>query len=472
MGFDLEQLVSQKLKHTYALHEQYVNPTFVKVLRTIGFDRLFSGGDDFTMVDQDGTTYLDLLAGYGVFALGRNPPEVVGALSQALKMGAQLPPNLVQMDCSPLSGMLAEKLAQRAPEGLDAVYFTNSGTESIETAIKFVRCATRRDKLVYLDHAFHGLSTGSLALNGNEQFKEGFGSLLPGTIKVPLGDSKALEKALRKKDVAGFFFEPIQGKGVSLPRDGYLAEARELCTRYGTLMVADEIQTGLGRTGRFFAFEHEGIAPDLICISKALSGGMIPVGAVLSSRAVHKKVFNRMDRCVVHSSTFGQNNLAMVAGLAFLQALEERKLIERAERVGSLLIEKLDGLRAKHSWIKDVRGRGLMIGIEFGSPRGLKQKASWQLLRLAEKGLFAQMVAMTLLKDHRMFTQVSGHKVEIIKLIPSLTLGEPEVDAIVAAFDATLESCNKLGSIWDLGKHLVSHAMGRSKDREAVPANV
>ncbi len=467
MALDLERLVSDNLRRTYALHEQYVNPTFVKVLRTIGFDRLYVRGDNFSMIDQHGHETLDLLAGYGVFALGRNPPEVVDAITSALRLGPQLPPNLVQMDCAPLSGLLAEALARIAPDGIDAVYFTNSGTESIETAIKFTRCATRRDRLVYLHHAFHGLSTGSLALNGNAEFKEGFGSLLPST-QVPFGDLKALEKELKKKDVAAFFFEPIQGKGVYVPPDGYLEEARRLCTKYGTLMVADEIQTGLGRTGKMFAFEHWGITPDVICLSKALSGGLIPVGAVLSTRAVQKKVFSRMDRCVVHSSTFGQNNLAMVAGLAFLDALQERELIARSARIGGLLIERLRALREKHSWIKDVRGHGLMVGIEFGSPKGLKKKASWNLLRLAEKGLFAQMVAMTLLKDHHMFTQVSGHKVEIIKLIPPLTIGEAEVDRVVEAFDATLESCNQLGAIWDLGKHLVSHAMGRGK-KDPVP---
>ncbi|HEY0146545.1 MAG TPA: aspartate aminotransferase family protein, partial [Methylovirgula sp.] len=289
-----------------------MNEMMVRALRTIGFDVAFQRGSGQYLFDKGGTRYLDLLSGWGVFGIGRNHPVVRQALETVL--AADLP-NLVQMDVTALSGLLAERLLQFVPF-LDKVFFANSGTEAVEAAIKFARGATGRPNIVYCSHAFHGLTYGALSLNGDATFRDGFGGFVPGCIEVPLNDLAALEQALSRRDVAAFIVEPIQGKGVNMPDDGYLAGVRALCTKYGTLLVADEIQTGVGRTGRFLAIEHWNVEPNMVLLAKALSGGHVPIGAVLMRRKIFESVFNRMDRMVVHGSTFAKNDLAMAAGLA------------------------------------------------------------------------------------------------------------------------------------------------------------
>jgi ornithine--oxo-acid transaminase len=233
-----------------------------------------------------------------------------------------------------LAGLLAERLLRFTPGDISKLFFCNSGAEAVEAAIKFSRYTTKRSKILYLEHGFHGLTLGALSLNGEKIFQEGFGLLLPECHPVSFNDLAPLEEALRYRDVAALVFEPIQGKGVNIPSDDYLPEAARLCRTHGTLLVADEIQTGFGRTGKFFAVEHWGVEPDMICMAKALSGGYIPVGAVAMRKPVMDAVFNRMDRAVVHGSTFSKNNLAMAAGLATLQVMEEEKLVEHAAALG------------------------------------------------------------------------------------------------------------------------------------------
>ena len=233
----------------FTLHERYLNPKMVQVLKTIGFDRHYARAEGAYLFDTEGRRYLDLLSGFGVFAIGRNHPVVKRALLDVINADLA---DLVQMDVSPLAGMLAERLIANMP-AQERVFFCNSGTEAVEAAIKLARQATRRAKLIYCDHAFHGLTMGSLSLNGDNIFREGFGPLLSDAVRVPFNDLPALEKALQPGDAAAFIVEPIQGKGVNFPAPGYLAEAARLCKRAGTLFVADEVQAGLGRTGKFLA---------------------------------------------------------------------------------------------------------------------------------------------------------------------------------------------------------------------------
>ncbi len=303
------------------MHARHLNEQLVRVLKTIGYDVGFQSGQGQYLFDRDGTRYLDLLSGFGVFAIGRNHP----ALRQALKsvLDADLP-NLVQMDVSTLAGILAERLLDYVPY-LDKAFFANSGAECVEAAIKFARCATGRPGIVYCGHAYHGLSYGALSLTDDANFRGGFEPLLPGCTSIPFNDLAALEQALSSREVAGFIFEPIQGKGVNMPSDEFLSGAAALCRRYGTLLIADEIQTGMGRTGRFLAVEHWNIEPDMVLLAKALSGGHVPVGALLTRKYIFDKVFNRMDRAVVHGSTFAKNDLAMAAGIATLEVSEGRE---------------------------------------------------------------------------------------------------------------------------------------------------
>jgi ornithine--oxo-acid transaminase len=456
MAFNVLDELKDRAGEGFSLHEKYLNPQMVRVLKTIGFDRHYTRAEGQYLFDSTGARYLDLLAGFGVFAIGRNHPTVKTAIRDVLD--ADLP-NLVQMDVSLLSGLLAERLLAHVP-GQERVFFCNSGTEAVEAAIKLSRAATRRSKLVFCEHAFHGLTMGALTLNGDASFRDGFGPLLADAVRVPWSDLAALEEALCGNDVAAFFVEPIQGKGVNLPAPGYLREAARLCKKHGALFVADEVQTGLGRTGKFLAIEHDEVEPDLVLLAKALSGGFMPIGAVIGKKRVFDRTFDRMDRAVVHGSTFGKNNLAMAAGLATLSVLEDEALIENAAVRGASLQRRLGALVGKYELLKDVRGRGLMLALEFGAPRSLALRTAWTLLEKATKGLFCQMVIIPLFTKHKILSQVAGHEMYVIKLLPPLGLSQSDEDWIVSAFDDVIADCHKVpGAVWDLATTLVGHAL-------------
>src|SRR5947209_9437777 len=245
MPFDVTEALKSRRGENYVLHERHLNNQLARALKTLGFDRHYVRGEGCYLYDDQGERYLDFLAGFGVHALGRNHPAVKAALHQALNLDL---PNMVQLDCALLPGLLAEQLVMRAQPGMNRVFFCNSGTEAIESAIKFARQATKRPTIIYADHAFHGLSTGALALNGGNEFRAGFGPLLPHTVQVPFGDIDTLHTELANGDAAAFIVEPIQGKGVYLASAEYWWAAQELCRRYKTLFVMDEVQTGIGRT--------------------------------------------------------------------------------------------------------------------------------------------------------------------------------------------------------------------------------
>ncbi|MFI5520293.1 aspartate aminotransferase family protein [Streptomyces platensis] len=455
-GFDLTKLLAERGGERYDLHTRHLNHQLPRMLHTIGFDKVYERAEGAYFWDADGQDYLDMLAGFGVMGLGRHHPVVRQVLHDVLD--AQLA-DLTRFDCQPLPGLLAEKLLTHAPH-LDRVFFGNSGTEAVETALKFARYATGRPRVLYCTHAFHGLTTGSLSVNGEDGFRDGFAPLLPDTA-IALGDLAALERELKRGDVAGFVIEPIQGKGVHPTPPGFLRAAQDLLHRHKALLIADEVQTGLGRTGDFFAYQHEdGVEPDLVCVAKALSGGYVPVGATLGKDWIFKKVYSSMDRVLVHSASFGANAQAMAAGLAVLSVLEDEQLVAGARRTGELLRSRLAALIPRYELLHEVRGRGLMIGIEFGRPKSLGLRSRWTMLQTARKGLFAQMVVVPLLQRHRILTQVSGDHLEVIKLIPPLIIGEREVDRFVEAFTAVMDDAHGGGGLmWDFGRTLVKQAV-------------
>ncbi|MFI2028662.1 aspartate aminotransferase family protein [Streptomyces buecherae] len=455
-GFDLGRLLTERGAERYELHARYLNHQLPRMLHTIGFDKVYERAEGAYFWDADGQDYLDMLAGFGVMGLGRHHPVVRKALHDVLDAGLA---DLTRFDCQPLPGLLAERLLAHAPH-LDRVFFGNSGTEAVETALKFARYATRKPRVLYCPHAFHGLTTGALSVNGEDGFRDGFAPLLPDTA-VPLGDLAALERELRQGDVAALVVEPIQGKGVLAAPPGYLRSAQDLLHRHKALLIADEVQTGMGRTGDFFGYQHEdGVEPDLVCVAKALSGGYVPVGATLGKDWIFKRVYSSMDRVLVHSASFGSNAQAMAAGLATLAVMEQDDVVARARRTGDLLRERLAALVPRYELLHEVRGRGLMIGIEFGRPTSLKLRSRWTMLQAARKGLFAQLVVAPLLHRHRILTQVSGDHLEVIKLIPPLIIGEPEVDRFVAAFTDVMDDAHDGGGLlWEFGKTLVKQAV-------------
>lgn len=449
---DIRELINNRKSETASLHRKYVNPQFMRVLEVIGFHRNYVSAGGSLMKGEDGREVLDFLSGFGVFNIGRNHPLLRKVLHEVLDMETA---GLVQMDVGVLSGLLAEALAGITPGNLDAVFFTNSGTESVEGALKFAVQATGREKIIYCDHAFHGLTLGSLSVNGNAEFRDRNKVLLPGCSQVPFNDLDALEKALSGRDVAAFIVEPVQGKGVFVPDDGYMQGVRNLCDSYGTLMIADEVQTGLGRTGRMFAMEHWGVVPDIITVSKALSGGYIPVGAVITTREIHSKVFDSMERCFAHSNTFGQNDLAMAAGLATLHVLSKENLVSKAAHTGEYLIKGLEELAGRFELLHEIRGMGLMIGMQFGEPRSRALRTGWKLIHRMNEDLFGQMITMPLLEKHNILTQVAGHGSDTVKILPPLVIGKDEADKFLGAMESVLKEAHRFpGSAWTTTKNL------------------
>ncbi|MFO7578932.1 MAG: aspartate aminotransferase family protein [Nitrosomonas halophila] len=453
----IQELLQQRGKENFSLHDRYLNSQMVRVLKTIGFDRHYVRADGAYLFDDKDNRYLDLLSGFGVFALGRNHPEIVEALKDVLEAGA---PNLVQLDVSLLAGVLAEKLVKLTPPGLNRVFFANSGTETIEAAIKFSRYATGKSKIIFCRGCYHGLSLGSLSATGDDHYKKGFGPLVPDFIEIPFNDLAALEEALAQNDVAAFITEPIQGHGVWIPDDDYLPGAAALTRKYGALFIADEVQTGLGRTGKWWAVEHWSVEPDIICMAKALSGGFVPVGALVCKEWIFDKVFNRMDRAVVHGSTFGKNNLAMAAGLATLEVMESENLIEHAAQAGKTILDQLQPMVDEYECLSEVRGLGMMIALEFTEPKSLSLKLSWKMLEAANKGLFSQMITVPLFRRHRILSQVAGHGMNIVKFIPPLILTESDIEWLVGAVRNVVADAHRGPiAVWDLGKTLATQAM-------------
>jgi ornithine--oxo-acid transaminase len=429
-ALDLRSLLEDAGPGDLDLWARTINPQFVRVLRTIGFGRPWARAQGAYLYDTDGVRYLDMLGGFGMYNVGRNNPRVRDALVEALALDT---PGMLAMGVTALPGLLAQALLGRTPPRLERCLFTNSGTEAVEAALKLGRAAVKRPRVVSTDHAFHGLTLGSLSTNGNPEFAERFGPLLPGFDRVPFGDLDALESELRREDVAVFIVEPIQGKGVNMPPAGYLEGAQALCRRYGTLFCVDEVQTGFGRTGTMFAFEHWGLEPDLVPVAKSLSGGYVPVGALLMSRAVHEAVFDSMEHAVSHGSTFAPNELAMVAGLATLKELDDERLVERSARLGTKLLELTEPFVEELDVVRDVRGIGLMWAIEFHG-EGL----AYRLLERAQRGLFAQLVVVPLFADHHILTQVAGHKIAVLKVLPPLMIADEDLEEFVDALRDTI----------------------------------
>jgi ornithine--oxo-acid transaminase len=459
----VREILTQRVGEEMALNDRYLNPQVGRIVRTLGFDKAWVGGQGAHLIDASGERYLDLFGGYGVFAVGRYHPDVVEAVNAVMEARTG---NLPQLGVTLLSGVLAEQLLSRAPDSVAAMVPANTGTESVEAAIKISRAATGRSRILFAEHAFHGLTLGSLSLNGNAEFRDGFGPLLPGCDPVPYGDLAPLRRELERGDVAAFVVEPIQGKGVNLPPDGYLLAAQAACRDAGALLVCDEVQTGLGRTGSFLALEHSQLQPDLICLSKALSGGLVPIGAVLVSRSAFDKVFDGMERAVRHGSTFGGNDVAAAAALATIRVLEREGLIERSARLGELLLQLTKPLVERYEVVADVRGKGLMWAIELGPPSGRARRSVWQAIERAQPGIFSQLVTVPLFHEHRIFCQVAGHRMNVIKALPALVIEEQEVRRFAAALEEVIAGAERVPLAFAkfglrTGRRMLAGAAGR-----------
>jgi ornithine--oxo-acid transaminase len=440
------------------LATRHLDASLVDVLSILGFDKEYVRASGSHLYDSAGRAYLDFHTGEGFASLGHNHPGVREVLEATL--AAELTDG-VQIHFSVLAGMLAEALTARLPGPLEAVYFASAGAEAVDAAMKFARAATGRDRLISCESSFHGVTLGPLSLVGDDFFKEGFGSLLPGCSRVPFGDLERLEAELREGDVAAFIVEPIQGRMVTLAPEDYLKGAQELCRRHGTLFIVDEIQTGLGRTGRWFALERWGLEPDFVLVGKALSGGYMPVAAMVTTRAIFQRAVGTLERSYLHQSTFGRNRLSMAAGLATLRIIERDGLVKRAASVGALLRDGLLELRDRYEMVSEIRADGLMIGIELGAPGSRVARLNWKMIHMASEGLFPQLIVIPLHRDHAVITMAAG-KNDVIKLLPPLTLSEAEAGEFLAALDAVLAECHSgAGRNWGVVKDIATATLRR-----------
>jgi ornithine--oxo-acid transaminase len=437
--FSLKELLAARAGEGMPLYGRYSNPRFVQILKILGFDREWARAEGAYLYDRQGTRFLDWLGGFGMYNVGRNNPTVRKALEELLELQT---PSLPQLGLSDLPGLLAEALVAVAPASTDRVVFVNTGTEAVEGAVKLARAAVRRPRVVAVENGFHGLTLGSLSVNGSEQQRARFGPLLPDVTTVPFNDLDALERELKREDVALFLTEPVQGQGVILPDPGYLPGAQSLCRRYGTLFCVDEVQTGFGRTGRMFACEHWDLQPDLMTVAKSLSGGYVPVGAVLLRSSVHEAVFDTLEHSTSHGSTFAPNDMAMAAGLATLAEMEAQDLVARSARLGGYLLERTRPLVERFDVVTEVRGLGLMWAIEFGEPKAGSR--TWRFLEARQAGIFSQFVIGPLFRDHHILSQVAGHNVNVLKGLPPLVIDESDIDWFADALAQVVQKSQHL----------------------------
>ncbi len=433
--FSLDDALKLTRTEVIELHKEFLNSSLASLMSLINFTKQFVKAEGVKVWDSEGREYLDFLGGYGALNLGHNHPRILEALSKASQQ-----PNLLQASLNTLAGALAHNLAQITPGKLQRSFFGNSGAEAVEGALKLARIATGKTKIVSTSNSFHGKSFGALSATGKEKYQRPFQPLVPGFEYFTFGDQGALEKLLKPQDVAGVILEPVQGEGgIILPPPGFLKAVRELCSKYGALLIVDEIQTGFGRTGKLFACEHEGVEPDILCLAKSLGGGVMPIGVYLTSDAVWKKGYGAIERATLHSSTFGGNSMACAAGLAALEVILEERLSEKAAELGEYFLTKLKGLQKEHSLIKEVRGIGLFIGLEFEQPKGWLDKATGGKLSATAQEYTGAMVAGELLNKHGIITAYTLNNPNVIRLEPPLIVEKAEIDRVVEALADILE---------------------------------
>jgi putrescine aminotransferase len=414
--------INQEVAEKY---NKYVNPTALNLLRLAGFDKVEWQGKGAIMQDVEGKEYIDCLGGYGVFSLGHANTEVIEAVYAQMQ---RLPLSSKTFLNKPLAD-LCEKLASIAPGDLQYTFLCNSGTEAVEAAIKFARMASKRTQIITASGSYHGKTLGALAASGRDVYKTPFAPMLGGFDHVPFGDFAALEAIVSEK-TAAVMLEPIQGEnGIQVAPDDYFPEVRALCDKFGVLLILDEVQTGLGRTGKMFATEHYGIAPDMMTLAKALGGGVMPIGAVMGTPAVWDAVFS--ENPYLHTSTFGGGEAACVAALKTLEIMGRDGLAEKAAIIGERLIAGLRVVQAKYpTLVREVRGKGLMIGVEFDN-------------------FDIGAIAIGTMSHYGVIAAYTLNAKKVMRFEPPLILSEEQCDKVIAVFETAMNEVAELLAEFD-----------------------
>jgi ornithine--oxo-acid transaminase len=446
MLFSYSTPISADIRDGFSEYAEHVNPQWVSLLSVLGMNVKYErclGSELFT---KDGRRILDFMSGYCVHNVGHNHPYIIQALKDEMdKCG----PAMLQSHVPEIAGELARRLCKLAGGGLEKVYFGSSGSEGVEAAIKFARASSGRDGIVYARGSFHGLTAGALSLMNDQFWREGFGPLLADTRGVPYGDITALEQALADRRQAALVVEPVQAEGgIHVPSVEYLREAERLCRAAGTVFVLDEVQTGMYRTGTFLAAHQFGVRPDMVVLAKALSGGLVPVSALLMTDKIYGAVYSSMKRAIVHTSTFSENALSMRAGLATLDVLELEQLGPRAQRLGESFRAQLRQKLAGFAMVKDVRGMGLLNGIELAPPTNLAFRALYEAFRSVHPAMFGQIVVMRMFRDRGFLTQVCGNNFMVLKACPPLMVAEEHLDEYVNAIHEIVAFAQASPAFW------------------------
>lgn len=409
--------LSAKLKamNPFDQFERHINPGLAGLLRFTGLDKVESHAEGVYVWDTEGKRYLDFLGLYGTLSLGHRHPRVV----EAVKRQLDLMPMPVKVMVSAPTAQLAERLAEITPGDLGMSFFCNSGAEAVEAALKFARMATGRTDFITTQGGYHGKTMGALSVTPRSHYQDPVRPLVPGVSVVEYGNLEALKAALTS-NTAAFIVEPVQGEGgIRVPPAGYLREAQKLCNQAGVLLIADEVQTGLGRTGKLWGVDWDGAVPDIMTSAKALGGGVMPIAATIA----RPEIFSiYRDEPLIHSTTFGGNPLAAAAALAAIEVTLEQDLAQQALERGNYLQHKLRGLHAAFpELVEEVRGRGLLVGIEF-----------------TDSGIGGLVVAE--MAGHGILTAFGLNNPKVVRLEPPLIVEEGHIDQAVDALEASLKA--------------------------------
>ena len=402
----MDEVVQLNIEETIAKYEKYVNPTLAKLLQFMGLGTVEARAEGVYIWDVEGNRYLDCLGNFGVFALGHCHPKVVEAVQ---RQAALLPQTARYFLDKPMAD-LAALLGELTPGELQYSFFGNSGAEAVEGALKLARLATGKPGVIYTQNGFHGKTLGALSATGRDLFRQPCEPLLPHFKMIPFGEIQALEEAIDDQ-TAAFIVEPIQGEGgVNVPPAEYLPAVREICNQRGVVLIFDEVQTGLGRTGKLFAAEHSGVAPDIMTLAKALGGGVMPIGAFVARPGLWEPF---LENPWIHSSTFGGNPLACVAGVATIEVIQEEGLVDAAARKGERFKREIAKLQQSYpEVIKEVRGQGLLIGME-----------------MTREGAGGYLINELLLK--RIIAGFGLNNPKVIRMVPPLIITDEEIDFVL-----------------------------------------
>ena len=430
------------------LYKNHFNPALYRLLKYTGLDIQFISARDVYVYDKDGNTYLDFIAGFGALNIGHNNKKVIEAINKLSEK-----PNLLEQNINLYNGVLANNLSCLTENMLSVCHFTNCGTETVEEAIKLALLYKPEGLIIYCSKAYHGKTLGAISALGDEVLKQKYSITRKGFIEVPFGDFSAIREIIDRFKVAAILLEPIQGEGgINIPPREYLKNIRQICDKEDIIFILDEIQTGLGRCGSMFCYELFGAEPDILCLSKSLSGGIIPIGCMSVEESLWNATYGKLRNSTLLSTTFGGNTLACVAAIKTLDIIMEENLPQKAKELGLYAMKELQRLKNKYSIITDVRGKGLMIGIEFKSLGLLKPKMAIELMITS--------IISKMLVEYKIICGFTVNNPTVLRFEPPLTLEKKHVDYFVNSLDAVL---SKQSTILDIvvstAKNLVSNIL-------------